>query len=313
MTEIDGRTRHYGGFYGVAEPDGDDRPLLVVWGNCQAEAVRVVLSEVADLGYRTVRVPAVHELVETDVPHVRRLAEQTRVLLSQPVRTGYRDLPIGTDDMAAMLPADGLTLRWPVVRWNGLEPFSAIVRDPDNPSADPPVVPYHDLRTLTQASRGGDGDWDVEVPAETLRAVAEDGLAELRRRERTGTDVVVSDLLLDAGNEAMHTLNHPGNPVLLGLAGRVLDALGEPGTPADPGRTLLGTTKSPREARVLAALDLPTDEAREGWTHAGQTWSNDDVRAAQLAWYAERPAAVAAGCERYADLIGRFGLEVGDS
>ena len=31
---VDGRTRHYGEFYGVTEaPMNDDEPLLVVWGN----------------------------------------------------------------------------------------------------------------------------------------------------------------------------------------------------------------------------------------------------------------------------------------
>ena len=310
MTEVDGRTRHYGGFYGVVEPD-DDRPLLLVWGNCQAEALRVVLSTAPDLGFRTVRVPAVHELVDSDVPHVQRLAAQTAVLLSQPVRPGYRDLPIGTDDVAAGMPDDAVLLRWPVVRWSGLEPFSAIVRDPEDPSADPPVVPYHDLRTLAQAARSGAGEWDVEVPAETFRDVAQDGLGELRRREQTGTDVAVSDLLLEHGAGAMHTINHPGNPVLLRLAERALDALGESSRPTDPGRTLLGTTKSPREARVLEALDLPVSEAREGWQHEGQSWTADDVRAAQLAWYAERPAVVTAGLRRYDDLIARLGLDVG--
>lgn len=310
MTDVDGRTRHYGDFYGLDESD-DDRPLLVVWGNCQAEALRVVLATVPEAGFRTVRVPPVHELVEADVPHVERLAGRTGVLLSQPIRSGYRDLPIGTDDVAARMPADAAVLRWPVVRWSGLEPFSAIVRDPDEPSADPPVVPYHDLRTLAQAARSGAGEWDVDVPAETFRAVAQDGLAELRRREGAGTDVAVGDLLLEHGAEAMHTINHPGNPVLLRLAERVLDELDESGRPADPGRTLLGTTKSPREARVLAALDLPVSEARADWQHAGRSWTADDVRAAQLAWYAERPAVVAAGLERYADLIARLGLDVG--
>ena len=157
------------------------------------------------------------------------------MLLSQPIRPGYRDLPIGTDDVAAGMPDDAVVLRWPVVRWSGLEPFSAIVRDPDEPSADPPVVPYHDLRTLAQAARSGTGAWDVEVSAETIRAMAQDGLAELRRREQEGTDVAVSDLLLEQGAEAMHTLNHPGNPVLLRLAERVLDELGEAGRPTDPG------------------------------------------------------------------------------
>ena len=62
---------------------------------------------------------------------------------------------------------------------------------------------------------------------------------------------------------------------------------------------------------MLEALDLPVSEAREGWQHAGQSWTADDVRAAQLAWYAERPAVVTAGLQRYDDLIARLGLDVG--
>ena len=311
MTEVDGRTRHYGGFYGVLDADQDHRPLLLIWGNCQAEALRVVFDTVDELSYRTVRVPAVHELVETDIPHVQRLAAETAVLLSQPIRAGYRDLPIGTDDVAALLPAGGRVLHWPVVRWSGLEPFSAIVRDPNDPGADPPVVPYHDLRTLAQAARAGADEWDVEVPAETIREVAEGGLAELRRREQQGTDIAVSDLLTQHGAGAMHTIDHPGNPVLLALAERILDELGEPGRPVDPGRTLLGTTKSPREARVLEALGLPTEDARTGWEHSGHIWTEEEVRAAQLAWYTERPAVVEAGKQRYADLIAQLGLDIG--
>ena len=53
-TAIDGRTRHYGTFYGLDPADrtdgggaddlDDERPLLIVWGNCQAEAVRQLLA-----------------------------------------------------------------------------------------------------------------------------------------------------------------------------------------------------------------------------------------------------------------------------
>lgn len=307
MTGIDGRTRHYGDFYGVSEASRDRRPVLVVWGNCQAEALRVLLGSIEDLPFRTVRVPAVHELTDTDVPHVRRVAGLTSVLVSQPIRSGYRDLPLGTDDVAAMMPPGSRVLRWPVVRYSGLEPFSAIVRDPADPSADPPVVPYHDLRTLTLAA-GPREEWDVAVPAATLREVAELSLAELRRREQVGTDIVVSDLIVESGAAAMHTINHPGNPVLLALAGRVLDALDAPSPVSDPGRTLLGTTRSPREARVLEALGLSVDQARRHWEHAGTEWSIEAVRDAQLSHYAERPALVRAGLERYADVIDLLGL-----
>jgi hypothetical protein len=307
VAAVDGRTRHYENFYGVAEPSRDSRAVLVVWGNCQAEALRILLSTVDDLPFRTVRVPAVHELTRTDVPHVRRLAEVTSVLLSQPIRAGYNDMPLGTDDLMEMLPAGGRVIRWPVVRYSGLEPFSTIVRDPADPGADPPVVPYHDLRTLTLAA-GVRQDWDVDLPAATVREVSELSLAELRRREEAGTDVAVSDLIEPSGADAMHTINHPGNPVLGALAERVLDALDAPGQVPERERALLGTTMAPREPRVLEALGLPAERSRTHWEHAGTKYSVDAVREAQLEHYADHPDLIQAGLDRYAELIDLLGL-----
>lgn len=310
MSPIDGRSRHYGDFYGVQEIE-PDRPLLLVWGNCQAESLRVVLSGVPELPYRTVRVPPVHELTADDVHQVRRLAARTEVLVSQPVHTSYRDLPIGTADVAALLPRTGRVLRWPVVRYAGLEPFTVIVRDPDEPSANPPLVPYHDVRTLVQAARGAEeAPWDVEVDPNAFRAVAAASLAELQRREREQTDLAISDALPGLGVEAMHTINHPGNPVILELARRVLAALEVTGTVSDPGRTLLATTKAPLEARVLRALGLDAGATRPDWEHAGVRLSVAQVRAAQASWYADRPRLVAAGLARCAELLELLGIRV---
>ena len=133
------------------------------------------------------------------------------MLLSQPIRTGYNDMPLGTDDVAGMMPPGGRVIRWPVVRYSGLEPFSAIVRDPADPGADPPVVPYHDLRTLTLAA-GARQEWDVDVPAATVREAAELSLAELRRREQAGTDIAVSDLIDELGCGRHAHDRPPGQP-----------------------------------------------------------------------------------------------------
>ena len=198
-------------------------------------------------------------------------------------------------------------IRWPVVRYSGLEPFSAIVRDPADPGADPPVVPYHDLRTLTLAA-GARPEWDVDLPAATVREAAELSLAELRRREQAGTDIAVSDLIEGSGADAMHTIDHPGNPVLGALAERVLDALDAPGQVPERERALLGTTLAPRERRVLDALGLPAERARTHWEHAGTEFSVEAVREAQLSHYAEHPDLVQAGLERYAELIDLLGL-----
>lgn len=285
---------HYRDLY--EGPVRDGRPLGVVHGNCQAEALRVVLSTSATLPFQLVRVPPVHLLGTADLPAYDRLLGQCAALLSQPVADGYRGLPLGTREVAARCAPGAVVLRWPVVRWQGLHPFQAIVRAPDG--AEPPVVPYHDLRTLTGR----------EPSAPDLTGAWHLSLAELARRERAGADVAVSDLLVELGAEAAHTLNHPGNPLLVALARRLQDALGCPADAADPGRVLLGGVRAPVEPAALVALGLPAGRARSDWTVAGATVGADDVVRAQTAWYATRPDVVAVGRARHAERLAVLGL-----
>lgn len=292
MTD-DGRRAHYGEFYD-RPPAG---PVGLVHGNCQAEALRVLL------GSGFVRIPPVHELTAADLPHLHGLLVRCTMLVGQPVRDGYRDLPLGTAELAARLPRGARVVRVPVIRYTGLHPYAAIVRHPDDMARVPPVVPYHDLRTLAAAA----GRPPTGPPgAGVVREIARLSVAELARRER-GTDVGVSDLLADLGAAAAHTLNHPGNPVLIGLARRVQDAMGLPVDAADPGRDLLGGIRAPLSADVVDALGLDV-AARPHWTVDGAPVDDVVVRDAQLAWYGTHPQWVAAGLDRHGERMELLGL-----
>ncbi|MGV8873767.1 MAG: WcbI family polysaccharide biosynthesis putative acetyltransferase [Rhodococcus sp. (in: high G+C Gram-positive bacteria)] len=307
---MDGRTRHYGDFYEVSENLGrsadsrDDRPLLLVWGNCQAEALRILLDSDPAMPLRTVRVPPVHELQSSDLPHVGRLVRQASVLLTQPVRAGYRSLPLGVPDLAEALPTDATVVRWPVLRYAGLHPFHVIVRHPSAPAAVPDMVPYHDLRTILAAERGlgADDEWDRTVSDDGLQRASEASLLELRRRELRDTDVAASDLFEGAGRAATHTINHATNVVLIALAQRILDQLNTVCTVRDPGRELLGGVRAPIERRVLDALGFEGD-ARTEWSVDGTSYSPDSVHRAHLHWYATHPEFVDAALVRHAELI----------
>ena len=289
-----GRREHYRDLY--VGPARDGRPLAVVHGNCQAEALRVLLAGSPSFPWQVVRVPPVHELEASDLPAYDRLLADTTLLLSQPVREGYRGLPLGTGEVAARLAPGGRVLRWPVVRDTGLHPWQAIVRAADG--AEPPVVPYHDLRTLTgRAPVGAD-----------LVAAAAESREGLRRREVRDCDVAVSDLLPGLGAAAVHTLNHPGNALLTALARRVQEALGAPGDATAPDRVLLGGVRAPLEREVLAALGLDVAAAREHWLVQGEAVPAEDVALAHRAWYATRPDVVAAGLERHAARLPLLGL-----
>lgn len=290
-----GRRAHYAQFYGLAPFPRDDRPLLVVHGNCQAESLRVLLDGGAS-PVRTVRLPPVHELTAEDLPHLDRLLAQVDVLVSQPVRDGYRDLPLGTAEVLARAVRQPRPVVVPIVRWAALHPFQVIVRSPAD--GEPPLVPYHDLRTLVLAA-GRTPLAEVPSPA-AVRAVRELSARELLGRQERHGALPVVDLLQDAGAGAAHTVNHPGNGVLAGLAGRVLASAGLTGEIADPGRTLLDSVHTPVLPEVLEALALP-GPAREHWLVHGRPVADAEVRAAHLRWYADHPGVAEAGLARHAE------------
>ena len=312
-TAIDGRTRHYGTFYGLDPADradggdpADDRPLLVVWGNCQAEAVRQLLAASPTLELRTVRIPPVFELTPADLGPLHRLVERASVLISQPVKDNYRDLPLGTNQLASQLRQGGAIIRWPVVRCAAYHPFQAIVRDPRDPSRDPPVVPYHDLRTLASARRGDDL-LTADVSVQACRAVGQASKAELRRREQSQCDVGISDLFDQPEAGDMFTINHPGNRVLVELAQRIQLAVGRPADAVDPGRNLLGELTAPVPAPALAALGLP-GIAAPSWRVRGREIPGAEVHRLQLQWYRDNPWVVDAGYARHRETLETLGF-----
>ena len=289
-----GRRQHYAHFYGLLPLPRDERPLLVVHGNCQAESLRVLLDGDAS-PVRTARMPPVHELTAEDLPHLDRLLAEVDVLVSQPVRDGYRGLPLGTAEVLARAVRRPRPVVVPIIRWAALHPFQVIVR---SPAGDPPLVPYSDLRTLTLAA--GRPALPESPSAGAVRAVRDLSVRELEGRQARHGSVPVVDLLDAAGATAVHTVNHPGNDVLVGVAGRVLTASGLVGGIADPGRTLLDSVHAPVLPEVLTALGL-SGTTRQDWLVDGRRTADAEVQEAQLRWYADHPGVAEAGLDRHAE------------
>ena len=284
-----GRRRHYGEFYGLAPlPES----FGVVLGNCQAESLRLVMDAP---GRRFVRVPPVHELDADDARRLHALVAAAHTVVTQPVRDDYHDLPLGTRQIAAATSARMLTV--PPVRFAGLHPFPAAIRVP-GVDEDPPVVAYHDVRTLAAVAGLPVA---ATIPADAVRGIGQGSIDVLREREATA-DIRVSDLFDAVTSDHMRTVNHPGNAVWLPLGARVLDALGAAGGPVDPGHPLLDSVRAPLTAEVIEAWGLD-DEPRAEWIVAGEPLDDAEVRAAHTAWYAANPAFVAAAIERLAPLI----------
>lgn len=298
MDESQGRREHYGQFYGLHAAEQPDLPLLVVYGNCQAEATRVLLDSAANGRWRTLRMPPVHELEAADLPHLRAVLATTSYLVAQPVADGYRDLPLGTQEIARELPPDARIARFPSVYWAALFPTQVIVRVPN--AGDPPVVPYHDLRVLTAAANNAAVSF-TPVPADGVRAVRDDSLAQLRQRQQHHETIDVATILEHAGAETTWVVNHPQNHVLLRGSEAILASLGLSGDVTDPGRVLLGELRTPVYAETLDALGIE-GTPRPQWTIRGQPVSEQEVADQQLHWYREHPEAIGIGLQRHAEL-----------
>lgn len=283
------RRAHYGEFYGLAPlPES----FGVVLGNCQAESLRLVMDSPER---RFVRVPPVHEMTADDARRLHELVPAAHTVVTQPVRDDYRDLPLGSRQVAAATSARVLTV--PPVRFAGLHPFQAAIRVP-GVDEDPPVVAYHDIRTL--ASAAGIAVSSSLAP-DAVRAIGNSSVDVLRTREAT-TDIRVSDLFDTVTADHARTVNHPGNAVWSVLGARVLDALGAGGEAVDPGRPLLDAVRAPLVPEVVEAWGLP-DAPRAEWIVAGQIVDDAEVRAAHAAWYAAHPEFVAAAIARLAALL----------
>ncbi|WP_295629503.1 WcbI family polysaccharide biosynthesis putative acetyltransferase [uncultured Corynebacterium sp.] len=311
---VDPRTRHFGRFYGLSDVDaltGVDLPLVAVTGNCQAGSIRRLLESTG--GADAVLIPPVHELTADDMPHLRRLLSRADVLVAQPVRDGYRGLPLGWREQAALLPAGATVARYPVLRWSGLHPHQVIVRPPRDTSATPPIVPYHDLRILLAAAAEmgpsvgvagtmPDGSLlDGSLPDDALLHAARRSIEALRVREEAHDTVPVSDILEDFPR--WHTINHPDNATLAVVARRVAAAAGIDGDVVAPEREMLGGLRARVDDAAARALGIDPDPPGPDWTIDGEPVDADELRSAHLQWYREHPDAVTAGLERHADLI----------
>lgn len=308
----DARNLHYGEFYRLRPSPKGIGPVVTVIGNCQAESLRILLATTSQL--RSVRIPPVHEWTVTDLPYVHEILATTDVLISQPIRADYRGLPVGTGQLSERLPHSSSIFRFPVLRYDGLMPYQAIIRSPLDPSLNPPVLPYHDLRILAAADRGQAQPVETSPSAAAFRTLAEMSVAQLRSREQAHETVTMSDHLRQV--PVWHTMNHPDNATLLVLARRLISRFMELGILA-PGaevtapaeREMLGGLRAPIDADAARALGTPTA------SHGREWWSPDidraELVAAQLAFYRAHPEIVSTGMLRHSERMSLLGLSAG--
>ena len=320
IQSADARQWHFGEFYGLRQTERRG-PTILVHGNCQAGSVRRLLETA---GANAMRVPPVHELTASDITHLRRALSRTEVLVSQPVAPGYRGLPVGTEELQALLPDTSILTLFPVLRFAGLFPFQVTVRPAAASSVDPPLMPYHDLRTLLVADDIRSGRIDAGdaltriskltnmVGTEEVRKVAKASIDQMRLREVVFGAVGISEVLRKTSHEFQthHTLNHPTNRFFEEVAAVLVEELTQRGVqgldpaPVAPPEEMLGGIGGRIEAVVAAEFPVTP----KPWRVGARELSDEEVYASQLSWYADNPLFVDEGLTRHADTVSLLGL-----
>lgn len=256
--------------------------------------------------FESERIAPIHEIEAADLGWFTELLARTDVLVTQPIRDNYRGVPVGTSQLLGYLPSHARHVVVPVLRFDGLMPYQAIIRNPQDTSENPPVVPYHDLRILAAAARGVDTPVEVLPGADSLRHAAAMSVEQIRTRERAHGTVRIADYL--ETNPVWHTVNHPDNETLGVLASRILEALGISATPTLPDYEMLGGLDAPVNADSAAALGVDVS-GRDSWRDRAAGEINADVIVReQLAFYQARPALISHGLDRHAERLKNLGL-----
>ena len=151
---------------------------------------------------------------------------------------------------------------------------------------DPPLAPYHDLRTLVRrrpARPRRDGVHPAAVPRAPCAVAADAVGAGAAARHRRGVD-----LLAVAGADAAHTVNHPANPCCGGWPA----GCGPPSGSARRCPTPAGCCSGRCSPRSVPTCWPPTGlegPGREDWVLHGRTVPDAEVAEEHLRWYAAPP------------------------
>lgn len=278
----------------------------MVIGNCQADVYRDLLRSSDEVAVADVR--PVYQMTADDLPGLRADLARTDVLIVQPVRDDYRDLPLGHRQLAAQLPPSATVVLVPVLRYAGLHPYQVLIRPPHDRSLVPPIAPYHDLRTLVAAATGDRDVLKAAPDSAQAHAAVRDSVEALRTREQAHGTITASDLLI--GNPRWHTINHPDRHTLATVFDRILAGLpaGMIGAPPRIGdREPLGATRAPVDPAVERALGLPEIGPRD-WLVDGAAVPARAVVEAHLEWYAATPGVLEEGLRRHAARLALLGL-----
>ena len=278
---------------------------LVVWGNCQAPALANILSQSQGLrqDFSVFKVPAVHEVSARQVPTLMRVIRNTDVLITQPVRSNYRSLPIGTSDIRTALAPTARVLTFPSIYFRGFHPYLCYVHAKGPLGTPAPTIGgYHDLRFIAEAVT----NIRTEADSCALKAAYDESLQTMQVREKA-LDIKVSDHVKDLGVHSFWTVNHPSNALLLRVATAVHEQLGVEPIESLAADELLGELKAPLLPEVGAAVE-ESARTSDTWFVGHRQVSDSELRRSHLDFYSDRARLLSAAWDEHGDELRRLGL-----
>ncbi|WP_159083706.1 WcbI family polysaccharide biosynthesis putative acetyltransferase [Nocardioides terrigena] len=286
-----------------------EKRLVVIHGNCQAEALRHMLSLAPAFRERYVAtpVPPVHMITRSQLRPLMDVVRRTDVFITQPIRDNLRGMPIGTAQVAHYLPSRARTITFPSMYFDGFHPYQVTVHAPGaDLSTAAPLTDYHDLRLMHAAAE----NWDARTTQAWLdghsadeayvRAVYSGSMQTLEDREEP-LDTKVTPGIREHGGRSFFTLNHPSNLIVGGVAAQVLTSLGLSTEMDPPRREYLDSLQAPVDSSVLAALRLPDFGGTSDWRVRGQQVDQPRITQTHLAWYTEHPQILESGLAKHLD------------
>lgn len=286
-------------------PHGMERPLWIVHGGAQADPLRRLLHSATDAPYLVASTTSADTVTPEGLTHLRRLVAEADAFITEPLPRGYLGQPVGMDDLTPFLRLGTPVITFPRIHFEGLHPYQ--VQAAPGVTDVPPIVPYHDLRTVAAVSGHSSKAkaWGGDVSPRALRECAAWSLVRMRLTEAR-TDVRVADVVRGAGAESVHTVNRPGNGLLMTIARGVQEALGVTTDLQDPGIDMLAQCSQPVSPQVAEALGV-TPPTRDTWSVYGRQFSLEEVDEVQSRWYHDHPGilrAVLAQEHARMDLLG---------
>lgn len=283
------------------------RQLGIVYGNCQAEPIRRLISGSGNSEIHFVRIPPVHLISSQELAMVLGLMSRTALFVHQPVKSSYRALGAGTEELRLALPRGAVSVSFPVAYYRGLHPYQVYIRDNNGMNRAMSITGYHDLRFLVAAGKGmslNEGsEWleRFETSVSGLKMLADQSIVQLQNREAK-LDVSVSGYIDRSDVGSFFSVNHPCNRLLAAQASDILHGWDAFSGFTVPEHEFLGDDVSRIDGFIARANGSLQHDGVPA-NYAGKTYTLSELWAVAHNWYKQHPDVVDYGIKIHKETI----------